>query len=294
MVAIVTLITGCSTGMGFSTAVHLAKASSREFKVYATMRNLSKKDNLETAAGDTLNKRLFIRELDVTKKETITSVVDEIMRENGRIDVVFNNAGFSRFDASMFQEITPESLALDKDMMDTNFWGPMQVLQAVLPIMKKQRAGRIINNSSVAGVAGSPFLGMYSASKFALEGFSESVAPVLRKAYNIRIILIEPGPVYTQPHTTIMQESGFKPEYICSSWDNVSQKLFIDFWNKEFYPEIKIAQQPEEIAELVERVILTENPHLRYQTSALQTEKVAAKMVDPTGDTGLKERQTFK
>ncbi|XP_022080933.1 retinol dehydrogenase 8-like isoform X3 [Acanthaster planci] len=173
------LITGCSTGIGLATAVMMAKDA--RFKVYATMRNLKSKTDLEKAAGDTLNKSLFIRELDVTKEATIKLVADEILKENGRIDVLVNNAGYTETDA-----IDQLPLEACQAMMDTNFWGAVRTMRAVLPAMKRQTSGRIINVSSVAAVWGVPFSATYTATKFALEGFTESSASVLKRTYNIR------------------------------------------------------------------------------------------------------------
>ncbi|XP_038045406.1 retinol dehydrogenase 8-like [Patiria miniata] len=286
----VVLITGCSTGMGLATAVHLATKSKHDFKVYATMRNLAKKGQLETAAGETLEKTLFIRELDVTKNDTITSLVDEIVRDNGRIDVVFNNAGFSVFDDYFMGD---EPLDAAKTMMDTNVWGPTRVMQAVLPVMKKQKSGRIINTTSGEGIEGYPFHGFYSASKFALQGLSENLSPILRQVYNIKLSVLVPGPVYN-PSFAIIMDPAFKPEYICGKWDSPSQEVFLDYWQRDMQPIIQAYQQPEEVAELVERIILSEDPYVRYPTGSLIAKRMADQLIDPTGNVAGGLYHSFK
>ncbi|XP_033644381.1 retinol dehydrogenase 8-like [Asterias rubens] len=276
----VVMITGCSTGIGRATAVHLAKKCNGDFKVYATVVDLSETADLETAAGDSLNKTLFIRELDVTKEATISAAVDEILRENGRIDVLFNNAGISQFDDHFLQQDVDDDdddFAKPRAMMNINFWGAVRVMKAVLPTMKKQKSGRILNMSSLTGVIGSPFLSLYSASKFALEGFSESSALVLRKAYNIRVSLLEPGCVETAPLINVASS----PLSVSGAWDDVTQEMFQGFITTI---ENSIKQEPEEIARLVEEIIRSDNPHLRYQSDDLVKGYVELKVVDSTGD----------
>ncbi|XP_072039360.1 retinol dehydrogenase 8-like [Amphiura filiformis] len=172
----IVVITGCSSGIGLETAVHLAKDKENRFKVYATMRNLTKKDQLETAAGSTLYKTLFIRELDVTKENSIVEFIDKINQEEGRVDVLVNNAGIAHLGVV-------ETVPMDqiRAVYETNVFGLIRLTQAVIPGMKSRRSGHIINVSSAAGLVGMPFNAIYASSKFAVEGFSESIAPLLKK-----------------------------------------------------------------------------------------------------------------
>ncbi|XP_022084064.1 retinol dehydrogenase 8-like [Acanthaster planci] len=271
----VVLITGCSTGIGLATAVYLAKEKQHEFKVYATMRNLGSKGGLEAAAGDTLDKTLFIRKLDVTKEDTISSVVDEILRENGRIDVLVNNAGYSGVDGN---DIKP--LEWCHAMMDTNYWGVVRTTRAVLPAMKKQKSGRILNLSSVSGIIGTPFYATYTSSKFAVEGFSEAIAPVLRDGYNIRVSIIEPGPV----KTVLMDKLQADPEGDAKDFDDITRDLFLARRKRIASLLGAMVQTADDIAKLHLEVILSENPHLRYQTNEIMTKMVAGKLADPTTD----------
>ncbi|XP_022083993.1 retinol dehydrogenase 8-like [Acanthaster planci] len=271
----VVLITGCSSGIGLATAVCLAKEKQHEFKVYATMRNLGSMSRLEVAARNALDKTLFIRKLDVTKEDTISSVVDEILRENGRIDVLINNAGYSGVDGN--DEWPIERC---QAMMDTNYWGVVRTTRAVLPAMKKQKSGRILNVTSVAGIIGTPFYATYASSKFAVEGFTESIAPVLRDAYNIRMSIIQPGPVRTE----LMVKIRADPEGDAKDFDSVTRDMYLAR-RKQLRPLMdQVEQTAEDIAKLHLEVILSENPHLRYQTSEATTQFVAAKLKDPTTD----------
>ncbi|XP_033631220.1 retinol dehydrogenase 8-like isoform X2 [Asterias rubens] len=242
------------------------------------MRNLKSKANLEDAAGDTLNKTLFIRELDVTKETTITSVVDEILRENGSIDILVNNAGCCILDM-----IDKKSLDFGQSMMDVNYWGVVRTVRAVLPAMKKQKSGRILNVTSLAGFQGFPFYATYTSSKFAVEGFSESIASVLRDAYNIRVSLVEPGPVATP---TALKVANDRPTFLESEAE--MEKVFAI---RAMYLSTlaHVVQTSEEIAQLHLEIILSDNPHLRYQTSEYVKEMAAAKFKDPTTDDVLNE-----
>ncbi|XP_072032979.1 retinol dehydrogenase 8-like [Amphiura filiformis] len=160
----VVVITGCSTGMGLETAALLAKDSGNRFKVFATMRNLAKKAQLEIAAGSTLNKKLFIRELDVTKEDMIVEFIDRINREEGRVDILINNAGVGHVGAV---EHVPMSQI--RSIYETNVFGLIRLTQAVIPGMKANRAGHIVNISSIGGLFGYPFCDIYSSAKFAVE-----------------------------------------------------------------------------------------------------------------------------
>ncbi|XP_038072752.1 retinol dehydrogenase 8-like [Patiria miniata] len=271
------LITGCSSGIGLATALVLAKDELSRFKVYATMRNLKSKSNLEKEAGDTLNKTLFIRELDVTKDPTIKSVVDGILGESGRIDVLINNAGYMSLDA-----IDQRSLEWCQAMMDTNYWGVVRTTNAVLPAMKKQMSGRIINVSSMAGVRAVPFYATYSAAKFAVEGFSESIAPVLRDGYNIRVSIVEPGPVKTELFNKVL---GTPFEEQAKDFDPVLREVFLTNVKRMMTSAmLSVTQSADEIAKLHMDIILSEKPHLRYQTTENLTKAAAEKLRDPTTD----------
>ncbi|KAJ8024604.1 Retinol dehydrogenase 8 [Holothuria leucospilota] len=174
----IVVISGCSSGIGLATAVLLAK--DENFKVIATVRNLQKKGDLEKAAGESLNKSLFIKELDISKEESILKFLNETYATEGRIDILINNAGKSQ--GGHFEHIPLKDM---QTVFQTNVFGTMRITQEVLKKMKEEKSGHIIFISSIIGVCPVPFCEMYIASKFAIEGLVGCLAPVLR-GFNIR------------------------------------------------------------------------------------------------------------
>lgn len=175
----VVLVTGASSGIGRAAAEMLAE---RGFRVFGTSRR--------PAARET-SSRVQMLPLDVRSEESARACVDTVLQEAGRIDVLVNNAGHSL--AGALEETTMEQA---KDLFETNFFGAVRMVQAVLPAMRRQRSGQIINMSSLAGLVPAPFMGIYNASKFALEGYSESLRHELQPL-NIRVSLVEPGFIKT-------------------------------------------------------------------------------------------------
>ena len=174
-------ITGAGSGIGAATARAALKAGDR---VIATGRNLDKVRNaLSDVAGDSL---AFVQ-LDVANEAQAKAAVDEAMKAFGRIDVLVNNAGYSLL--GNFEELSTAEI---ERHIATNFYGVMYVMRAVLPVMRKQRSGRIINISSVAGVVGLKHTGAYSAAKFAVEGMSLAVAHEVEQ-FGIKIVVVAPG-----------------------------------------------------------------------------------------------------
>jgi NAD(P)-dependent dehydrogenase (short-subunit alcohol dehydrogenase family) len=181
----VAVITGCSSGIGLLTAVELA---SRGYRVVATMRNLDRRGRLDQASAQAnVAGKIDIRQLDVTNHETISSVVTSIINDYGRIDVLVNNAGFPL--AGFAEDIQLSEL---REQFETNFFGHVAVTKAVLPTMRSQGSGHIIMVSSVSGRTGQPSLSSYASSKFALEGWTESLRMEMF-SLGIRVVLIEPG-----------------------------------------------------------------------------------------------------
>ncbi|EUC12920.1 UNVERIFIED_ORG: NADP-dependent 3-hydroxy acid dehydrogenase YdfG [Burkholderia sp. CF145] len=174
-------ITGAGSGIGAGTARAALKSGDR---VVATGRNLDKVGN---ALRDLAGENLEILRLDVSDEAQATAVVDEAQKKFGRIDVVVNSAGYSLL--GNYEELGTQDI---QHLFATNFWGVSNVMRAALPIMRKQRSGHIINISSVAGAVGLMHCGAYSASKFAVEGLSLSVAEEVGK-FGIEITVVEPG-----------------------------------------------------------------------------------------------------
>jgi NAD(P)-dependent dehydrogenase (short-subunit alcohol dehydrogenase family) len=200
----IALITGASSGFGLLTSVELAKAG---FRVVATMRDLGRRERLDQAvAASEVAAKTDFRALDVTKFDTIPGFVDGVVRDYGRLDVLVNNAGFAV--AGFAEDITLEELRLQ---FETNFFGAVAMTKAALPTMRRQHSGHIIQVSSIAGLHGSVTVSSYSASKHALEGWSESLRMEVN-SLGIKVVLVEPGAFQTDIWTrgAVMGEQATK------------------------------------------------------------------------------------
>ncbi|KFP76206.1 Retinol dehydrogenase 8, partial [Acanthisitta chloris] len=277
------LITGCSSGIGLALAVKMAKDEQERFKVYATMRNLAKKEPLEEAAGHRLGKTLEIKQLDVCDEQSIKTCVNSI--PDRRIDVLGNNAGMG-----LIGPIECQTIDEMKTVMDTNFFGLVRLLKEILPDMKRRRSGHIVIISSVMGIQGKAVLAfficilfndVYAASKFAVEGFCESLAIQALK-FKLQLSLIEPGPVVTEFERKVF-EDGMKMDL--SAADEETAEMFTNIYLKN-YKQIfqSLGQSAEDVAEHTVKVILAENPPFRHQTNTLYTPMTTLKYADPNGD----------
>jgi NAD(P)-dependent dehydrogenase (short-subunit alcohol dehydrogenase family) len=183
----VAIVTGSSSGIGFETSLLLARNG---FFTYATMRNPDKSNKI-----DELKQKeklpLDVLKLDVTDNKSVNEAIGKVTNEQGRIDVLVNNAGYGL--VGPLEELSIQEF---KEQFETNVFGVIRVTQSVLPIMRKQRDGTIVNISSIAGRMGFPLTPAYVSSKFALEGLSESMAYELEQ-FGIKIILIESGVIKT-------------------------------------------------------------------------------------------------
>lgn len=179
------LVTGCSSGIGLATCHVLSR---NNFMTYGTVRNLSKARKIQ----DLINREnlsLKILRLDVNDNQSIKLAVKKILTDTGRIDVLINNAGYGMF--GPVEEITTQEV---KKQFETNFFGTIRLIKAIVPIMRKQGNGTIVNISSMVGRFGVPLNSAYVSSKFAVEGLSESISFELEE-FGIRVIVIEPGVV---------------------------------------------------------------------------------------------------
>ena len=174
-------ITGAGSGIGAATARAALKAGDR---VIATGRNL---DKVRNALRDVVGDNLAFVQLNVADEGQATVAVDAAMKAYGRIDILVNNAGYGLL--GNFEEL---STAAIESHIATNLYGVMYVMRAVLPVMRQQRSGRIINISSVAGAVGVKHCGAYCAAKFAVEGLSLAVAHEV-EPFGIKIVIVEPG-----------------------------------------------------------------------------------------------------
>ena len=183
----VAVVSGSSSGIGLQTSLTLARNG---FLTYATMRNL-KKAEIVNKLSDKEKISIKIIQLDVTDDKSVYDAIQTIISEAGRIDVLVNNAGHGLFGA--FEDCSIEEI---KDLYETNLFGLVRLTQAVLPTMRRQQYGRIINLSSGAGIFGFPGGSAYVSSKFAVEGLSESISYEL-EPFGIKVILVEPGFIET-------------------------------------------------------------------------------------------------
>ncbi|MGA9225801.1 MAG: SDR family oxidoreductase [Mesobacillus sp.] len=188
------IVTGSSSGFGKLIAIELAKSG---FNVIATMRDQSKADSLlQLAADENVKKHVQLFTLDVTSTASVEGFCEYIERFDS-VDVLVNNAGFAQ--GGFCEELTLEAY---RQQFETNFFGAVALTQAVLPAMRAQGSGKIINMSSISGKFGFPGLSAYVSSKHALEGFSESLRLEL-KPFGIDVFLVEPGSYKTNIWSSI-------------------------------------------------------------------------------------------
>jgi NAD(P)-dependent dehydrogenase (short-subunit alcohol dehydrogenase family) len=183
----VAIVTGSSSGIGLDACVTLARNA---FLTYATMRNLDK-SSIVRAAAEKEKLPIKVQQLDVTDDQSVSNAIQTIISETGRIDVLVNNAGYGLIGA--FEELSIDEI---KNQYETNLFGLIRVTQVVLPIMRNQQSGTIVNVSSGAGLFGYPGGSAYVSTKFAVEGLSESISYELSQ-FGIKVVLIEPGFIKT-------------------------------------------------------------------------------------------------
>ncbi|MGB8035061.1 MAG: SDR family oxidoreductase [Nitrososphaeraceae archaeon] len=247
----IAVVTGSSTGIGYETSLALARNG---FITYATMRNLNKAENIKlVATKESLPIR--VKQLDVTDDASVKTAIQAISSETGRIDVLVNNAGYGLFGA--FEENSMEEI---KSQFETNFFGAVRVMQAVIPIMRKQRSGKIINISSMGGRISLPLDSIYHGTKFALEGLSESIQYEL-EPFGIKIILIEPG--------VIGSNFMMNLKMAASGQDNNKNKdsPYRQLTNNILEASKQMMQNtthPSEVAKVILQAIMADNPDFRY------------------------------
>jgi NADP-dependent 3-hydroxy acid dehydrogenase YdfG len=238
------LITGASSGIGRETAIYLAQNG---YNVYGAARRIEKLKELETFGIKPIA-------LDVTKEQSIISAVAQIIKEAKEIDVLINNAGTGFYGA-----LEDVSLQDGRNMLDVNLFGVVRLIQEVLPNMRKNKSGKIVNISSIGGKIGMPMGGWYSAGKFAIEGISD----VLRnevKQFGIDVIVIEPG-------GTNSEMEGIGMEFLKRVSGNSAYKNLADGLIK-MYSNMK-GSEPIVIAKLIKNSIEAINPKTRYSGGAM-------------------------
>jgi NAD(P)-dependent dehydrogenase (short-subunit alcohol dehydrogenase family) len=192
----VMLVTGTSTGLGVGIAVVAAKAG---FAVYATMRNLSKRGQLDAALAEA-GVSAKVLALDVETADSVNAAVAEVLKAEGRIDVLVNNAGVG------FARTLEQATEADMQwVLNVNVMGVIRAIKAVLPAMRAQGSGRVINISSVGGLVGQPFHEVYCGSKFAVEGITESLATYVTPEFGIHFTAVEPGGIRSEFAAGVMR-----------------------------------------------------------------------------------------
>jgi NAD(P)-dependent dehydrogenase (short-subunit alcohol dehydrogenase family) len=241
----VAVVTGSSSGIGYETSLTLARNG---FLTYATMRNLNKSENIKLIATKE-NLPIRINQLDVTDDVSVKNAVQAILSETGRIDLLVNNAGYGLTGAF-------EDLAMDeiKAQYETNVFGLIRTTQAVLPIMRGQKSGIIVNISSGAGRFGYPGGAAYVSTKFAVEGLSESMSYEL-EPFGIKVVIVEPGVIKTN-FVTVVAKKSQDPN---SPYSQIMQKIATVLEQM-----MENGSSPDLVAKVVLNAVTNENPNLRY------------------------------
>jgi len=243
----VAVVTGSSSGIGYEISLMLARNG---FLTYATMRNLNKSENIQSVASKE-NLPIRINQLDVTDDVSVKDAVQAILSETGRIDVLVNNAGYVLNGAF-------EDLAMDeiKTQYDTNVFGLIRTTQTVLPIMRRQNSGIIVNISSGAGRFGYPGQSAYISTKFAVEGLSESMSYEL-EPFGIKVVVVEPGVIRTNiVNGMVVAKKSQDPD---SPYLQIIQKMATVLENM-----MENGSPPDLVAKVVLNAVTNESPTLRY------------------------------
>lgn len=260
------IVTGTTSGIGLATALTLA---GRGHRVVATVRDEQRAAGLRLAA-DEAGLRVDVATLDITDDESVARCVDEVRERLGGIDVLVNNAGVGC--SGSLEELPISDL---QRVMDVNFAGTARMTKAVLPVMREAGGGRILAVGSMAGAFGQPFNDAYCASKFAVEGLYEALAPVAA-TFGIALSIIEAGPVVGR---FVEQSVGIAEDGHAAPFDGL--------WSR--FSELQArgyerAQTPQDVADVIATVIDTAQPLLRYQTSRGVARMVGLKIADMTGE----------
>jgi len=269
----VAIVTGSSSGIGFETSLMLAKNG---FKTYATMRDPSKSDKIRQIAID---KKLPIEvgQLDVTKESSVDNAISAIVEQEGQIDVLVNNAGYGLMGPA--EELTIDEL---RDQFETNVFGVLRTTKKVLPVMRRNQHGTIINLSSVVGKVGIPTMSGYVSSKFALEGLMESMRYEL-EPFGIKVVLVEPGVI----KTNFLNSSVFAKNALeqSSPYRTLIQKMGEDVGSK-----FENGASPTEVANVILLAATSTNPEIRYSVGSDASSLLDArsKMSDTDFETFLK------
>jgi NAD(P)-dependent dehydrogenase (short-subunit alcohol dehydrogenase family) len=259
----VALVTGASSGIGKAIAERLATAG---YQVYGTSRH----------AATPGQRRFEMLSLDVTSDVAVEAAVNAVLRAEGRIDLLVNNAGFSVAPAGAEES----SIAQARAVFDTNFFGVVRMIRAVVPHMRRQRNGRIVNIGSVLGFLPAPYMALYAATKHALEGYSESLDHEVRTR-GIRVSVIEPA--YTKTHfdANLLEPDAKLDEYREARAAVTTQLRAV----------LETADEPAVVADVVLAAASAARPKLRYTAGSLANRLRLLRRFAPAGavDAGIRK-----
>jgi NAD(P)-dependent dehydrogenase (short-subunit alcohol dehydrogenase family) len=230
----VALVTGASSGIGLATARALATAG---YRVFGTSRR-----PVESSQGVTM------LVCDVTDDDSVRMLIDEVMRQAGRLDLVVNNAGIGLLGGA-----EESSIAQARRLFDVNVFGVSRVVNAVLPIMRKQKSGRIVNMSSILGLIPSPYNAYYASTKHAIEGYTESLDHEVR-AFGIRALLVEPGVTRTAFEENLTRADQPLADY---ATERTRSEKLMRRW-------VEAGDPPQVVADMVVKAATARKPKLRY------------------------------
>ncbi|MCP4133869.1 MAG: SDR family NAD(P)-dependent oxidoreductase [bacterium] len=238
----VVLITGVTSGMGKATVELL---SSSGYRVYGTTRNLEKykQENKEIEGVEIL-------EVDILSENSLERAVQIILKKESGIDVLINNAGYGTAGA-----VENTSIKEAQDQLDVNFFGTVRAINAVLPSMREKGSGLIINTSSIVGQMGIPYQAFYSASKYAIEGFTEALRMEV-KGFGITVVMVEPGDV----------KSGFTGNRLRTK-NSQKNTAYQEMMERSIAIVVKDEMKgspPEKVAQLMLKILQKKSPRLRY------------------------------
>jgi len=265
------IITGANTGLGLAIAVATAKAG---YKTYATMRNPAKRQALDVALAAAGVAAEVLR-LDVQDAASITTCVAKVIEQDGKIDAFVANAGMGFARAT--EQTTEAAIA---EVMDVNFMGVVRGVKTVLPHMRAARAGHILAISSVGGLVGQPFNEVYCASKFAVEGYLESLASYVGPAFGLHFTLVEPGGISSEFATRALQQIEETGGFLQDEYLPLLQKYI---GTRQGRTE-GVYQTPDEVAAVVLNCMTSQQPPVRCRTSPWSENLTRLKTIgDPDG-----------
>lgn len=241
------LITGCSSGIGYCSALTL---KNRGYRVFAAARKLQDVTKLNELGLESVL-------LDVDDSQSIEAALAQVLEKTGgKLGALFNNSGFLQ--AGAIEDLSRDS---NRAQFETNVFGPMELIRQVLPIMRKQGEGRIIQNSSILGIITVPYYGAYNASKFALEGFSNTLRQELRGT-SIYVSVINPGPIKSalrkNAHEKYQQNLKTKTSAYSSAYDKLEKVYFSS------QAEGKKSQGPEIVVKKLIHALESKRPKAHY------------------------------